>query len=126
MPTTLWSRYDGRLRTLGKIGFLIDAALFKVGSSSEMVGFFFFNPVKLSIMDHKISVIDHKSILVVNPAGELKKVAVPFGVYIRGSEKTKKIVYTVDEVLTTEKDEIVYVIDSRSYFHHHFCIDILF
>lgn len=77
-------------------------------------------------MDHKVTVIDHKSILVVNPAGLLKKVLVPFRVFVRGTELTQKQAYMVEEVLTTERDEIVYVINSRPYYHHHFTLDILF
>ncbi|MCF8293998.1 MAG: hypothetical protein K9I70_09320 [Chitinophagaceae bacterium] len=77
-------------------------------------------------MEPSIKYIDHKSILVVNPAGQLRKVFVPFRVYVRGTELTQKQVYMVEEILTTERDEIVYVINSKPYYHHHFKLDILF
>lgn len=38
-------------------------------------------------MDHKVNFIDHKSILVVNSASILKKVEVPFKVFVRGTRK---------------------------------------
>ena len=77
-------------------------------------------------MNHKVTFIDHESILVVNPAGKLKKILVPFRVIVRGSEKNRKQLYMVEEVLTTERDEIVYVINSKPYYHTHFILDIFF
>lgn len=91
-----------------------------------MVGFFFFILKSTKRMNQKVTVIDHKSILVVNQAGQLRKVFVPFRVIVHGTELTQKQVYMVEEVLTTERDEIVYVINSKPFYHHHFTLDILF
>ena len=77
-------------------------------------------------MQHKVNFIDHKSVLVVNRYGQLKKLEVPFRVYALGSAFPQKQFYEVTEVLCTDKDELVYMIDSRPFFHHHFAIDVHF
>jgi hypothetical protein len=73
-------------------------------------------------MNYKITVIDHQSILVVNQTGKLKRVLVPFIVYAH-NEPSKS--YWVEEVLTTEKDDIVYIINAKPYYHHHFVLDLI-
>jgi len=86
---------------------------------------FSFTPNKIN-MQHKVTYIDHRSVLLVNPSGQLKKLEVPFTVYLLKSDLPNKQYFEVQEVLSTERDEIVYVIGSKPFFHHHFAIDILF
>jgi hypothetical protein len=77
-------------------------------------------------MSYQVNYIDHKSILVVNPNGKLRRLEVPFRVYEVGAHSSPKRMHEVQEVLFTERDEIVYVINSRPYFHHHFAIEFQF
>lgn len=73
-------------------------------------------------MNYKITAIDYQSILVVNQKGKMKRIHVPFKVYVY---EQPSVSYFVDEVLTTEKDDIVYIINSKPYYHHHFVLDMV-
>lgn len=69
---------------------------------------------------------DNWSILVINTDGKLKQVHVPFRVASIIGTDPKRQVFIVEEVLATDKDELVYIINGKPYYHHHFYIDIHF
>ena len=82
-------------------------------------------------MDNSINLVqvqycDHNSILVINPVGLLKRVFVPFRVVAKDSSNNKRRYYIVDEVRSTQKDELVYLIGGKPYYHFYFTIDVRF
>lgn len=71
-----------------------------------------------------VSYCNYNSILVVNASGRLRQVYTPFKVFDANSMLKK--VYIVDEVLSTNDNKLVYLINGKHYFHHHFIVDIHF
>ena len=69
---------------------------------------------------------DYNSVLVINPQGKLRRVYVPFRVRAKNAAGESSQHFIVDEVRTTEKDELVYVIANKNYYHHQFVIEIKF
>ena len=69
---------------------------------------------------------DNKSILVINPAGILRHVTVPFIVYSKELFDGKKRLYIVDEVRSTKADELVFIINGSAFLHSCFTIGIRF
>jgi hypothetical protein len=70
---------------------------------------------------------DNKSIVVINPAGVLRRVFAPFTVVAKeDSSDGRRRLYIVDEVRSTAKDELVYIISGKPYLRRHFTIDIRF
>jgi hypothetical protein len=61
-------------------------------------------------------------LLVVNPKGLIKKLFTPFRVQDRINNSW---VY-VDEILTNESDELIFLIGTQQYPHHNFVITIHF
>jgi hypothetical protein len=53
-------------------------------------------------------------------------VYVPFRVRAKNAAGESNQHFIVDEVRTTEKDELVYVIANKNYYHHQFVIEIKF
>jgi hypothetical protein len=77
-------------------------------------------------MNNKVSYCDFNSVLVVNIEGKLRQVFTPFRVIAKDSRGETKQVFIVQEVRSTEKDELVYIINDKHFFHHHFEIEIRF
>lgn len=77
-------------------------------------------------MENKVTYCDFNSVLVVNPEGKLRQVFTPFRVKAKVSPSVNKQVFIVQEVRSTEKDELVFIINDKHFFHHHFVLDIHF
>jgi len=77
-------------------------------------------------MENKVTYCDYNSVLVVNPEGKLRQVFTPFRVKAKDSPSVNKQVFIVQEVRSTEKDELVFIINDKHFFHHHFVLDIHF
>jgi hypothetical protein len=65
---------------------------------------------------------NNNCVLVINYRGRLKPLYTPFKVYQR-NEDGKERWFIVDEVATSKSGLLVYIINQRAYYHHHFTID---
>lgn len=74
----------------------------------------------------KAKYCDDKSILVINSIGKLRRLYLPFRVSGKELRNGKRYWYIVDAVMNTHADELVYIINGKPYFHHHFLIEINF
>jgi hypothetical protein len=72
--------------------------------------------------DYQVQYFDAHTILIVNSKGTIRKLQTPFrvrcckavGVYREG------VYLYVDEVGSTEKDQLIYYVGDTPYYHHHF------
>lgn len=77
-------------------------------------------------MEHSIAYCDYNAVIVVNKFGKLKKVNTPFHVRAKKGTGRDGELFIVEEVHTTKKDELVFLINNRFYYHSHFTMDIVF
>ena len=69
---------------------------------------------------------DFNSVLLVDGLGKLKQIFTPFYVVAKDFTIRRGERFVVDEVRTTSKDELVYVINNKHYYHHQFEIELKF
>ena len=71
---------------------------------------------------------DYNTLLVINHQGAIRQIYTPIKVLCIDPVENIKIgiwVY-IDEIRTTRKDELVYLINGKEYYHSHFAIQIGF
>jgi len=71
---------------------------------------------------------DNSSILIINSKGLIRRLYTPFKVQcILPIEKIREGIWVyVEEIRSTPKDEIIYLIHGKEYRHFHFCITVGF
>lgn len=71
---------------------------------------------------------DNTSLLVINPRGAIRRVYAPIKALCVDPVDTIRngIWIYIDEIRTTSKDELIYVINGKEYRHFHFAIQIGF
>lgn len=66
---------------------------------------------------------DYKSVLIINPMGNLRQLFTPFNVVrIFSDGRSGCHVYRVEEVKTTKDDKLIYIINDKPYYHSDFAI----
>jgi hypothetical protein len=75
-------------------------------------------------MGYTVSYCDHTSILIVNTMGRIRRLYTPFRVVCKEDYLTlrKGTSIYVDEVATTQEDELLYITSIGVYTHSHFSI----
>lgn len=77
-------------------------------------------------MEQTIFYCDYNSVLVVDAGGKLKQLFIPFTVVAKPFTSRHGERFTVDEVHATAKDELVFVIGNKYFYHHQFEIELSF
>jgi len=78
--------------------------------------------------DIRFPLYDHNTLLVINPQGAIRRLYVPIKVQcIDPIEAIRSGIWVyIDEIRTTRKDQLIYLINGKEYPHFHFSIQIGF